>query len=250
MRIFFNVLTIMLFALPYNVNAQVDTTYKFYDENWKECNKDSAYYYSKVFVEANSWHRQDFYVSNNQIQMDGYGEDSTVSKRKGSFKYYYISGSLKSETLYSNYRKKSSTMYYENGQKKYSASYDTTGYEMDEQSWMPDGSQNASYTAYRPIRFKEGKSAWIKFLMKNLNVDIPYKNGAPIGKYTVTISFVVSSSGELKNVFAENDPGYGTADEAVRVMKKSSKHWTPLIEDNKIQEKAELRKFTFVVNEQ
>ena len=61
---------------------------------------------------------------------------------------------------------------------------------------------------------------------RTLNRDLPVENGAPAGRYAVTVSFVVSRDGSISDVKAENDPGYGTAEEAVRIIKKGPK-WTP-----------------------
>jgi hypothetical protein len=71
--------------------------------------------------------------------------------------------------------------------------------------------------------FPGGTDAWVKFLSRTLNRDLPVENGAPAGRYAVTVSFVVSRDGSISDVKAENDPGYGTADEAVRVIKKGPK---------------------------
>ena len=65
-----------------------------------------------------------------------------------------------------------------------------------------------------------GLAAWSKYLERNLNRDLPVENGAPPGKYTVIVSFIVSKTGDVSEVAAENDPGYGTKAEAVRVIQK------------------------------
>jgi protein TonB len=55
---------------------------------------------------------------------------------------------------------------------------------------------------------------------------LPVENGAPSGNYRVTVSFIVARDGSISDVRAENDPGYGTAGEAVRVIQKGPK-WIP-----------------------
>lgn len=75
-------------------------------------------------------------------------------------------------------------------------------------------------------KFVGGKEAWAKFLQENLNRDLPVDKGAVPGKYTVVLSFIVDTKGKVSNVEAENDPGYGTAEEAVRVMKLTP-NWIP-----------------------
>jgi protein TonB len=74
--------------------------------------------------------------------------------------------------------------------------------------------------------FPGGTEAWVKFLSRTLNRDLPVENGAPSGRYSVSVSFVVARDGSISDVKAENDPGYGTAAEAVRVIQKGPK-WIP-----------------------
>src|SRR5205085_8232143 len=74
--------------------------------------------------------------------------------------------------------------------------------------------------------FPGGVAAWKRFLERNLNQNILEENGAPPGRYTVVVSFRVDKDGSITEVKAENNPGYGTADEAVRVVKTGPK-WNP-----------------------
>lgn len=75
-------------------------------------------------------------------------------------------------------------------------------------------------------KFPGGFPEWERFLRRNLRNDIPSENGAPAGDYKVIVSFIVDKDGNISEVRAENDPGFGTADEAVRVIKKSNQ-WIP-----------------------
>ena len=78
--------------------------------------------------------------------------------------------------------------------------------------------------------FPGGQQAWFKYLQRNLNSNIPYSKGAPTGKYNVTVSFLVNDDGIVSNVKAENNPGYGTAEEAMRVIQSGPK-WKPAIQN-------------------
>jgi len=80
--------------------------------------------------------------------------------------------------------------------------------------------------------FPGGKAAWIKYLERNLQRDIIMKNGGPRGKYTVVVSFTVDKEGNVSDVEALNDPGYGTKDEAIRVIVKGPK-WLPAVQNGK-----------------
>lgn len=92
---------------------------------------------------------------------------------------------------------------------------------------VPDEETDKIFTSVQiQSTFPGGPEAWAKFLTRTLNRDLPVENGAPAGIYKVIVSFVVSRDGSISDVKAENDPGYGTAAEAVRVIQKGPK-WTP-----------------------
>jgi protein TonB len=80
--------------------------------------------------------------------------------------------------------------------------------------------------------FPGGLPAWTKYLERNLNRDLPVENGAPPGKYTVVVSFIVSKTGAISDVTAENDPGYGTKAEAIRVITKGPS-WKPAVQNGR-----------------
>lgn len=82
------------------------------------------------------------------------------------------------------------------------------------------------HRAQKPASFPGGTEGWSKYLMNNLDRDLPYKNNAVPGKYIVKLNFVINKNGEIENVIAENNPGYGTATEAIRVIEKGPK-WVP-----------------------
>lgn len=89
---------------------------------------------------------------------------------------------------------------------------------------------------------------WENFLRRNLNNDTPVDNGAPPGQYRVTVSFRVDKQGNVTEVKALNDPGYGTAAEAVRAIKASGK-WEPGIQNNQKVISRKKQAIVFVVQE-
>lgn len=99
-----------------------------------------------------------------------------------------------------------------------------------------------------PASFPGGFKAWQEYLTKNLDVDVPVKNGAPPGKYNVTLRFLVDEQGGLSNIVAENDPGYGTAAEAVNLIKKGP-GWMPAKQNGKNVKYWMKQNITFVVSE-
>lgn len=96
--------------------------------------------------------------------------------------------------------------------------------------------------------FPGGEAAWRNYLSKNLDTNTPIDNGAPGGKYTVTVKFVVSRDGSLSDVTCENDPGFGMCQEAIRVIKKT-KNWTPAIQNGRNVNAYRRQPITWVVEE-
>jgi protein TonB len=67
---------------------------------------------------------------------------------------------------------------------------------------------------------------WKKFLETNLNGEVPVNNGAPAGRYSVVIRFVVDTDGSISGITPLTAHGYGLEEEGVRVIKKAKK-WEP-----------------------
>ncbi|MFL9481473.1 energy transducer TonB [Chitinophagaceae bacterium LWZ2-11] len=89
---------------------------------------------------------------------------------------------------------------------------------------------------YRTVQieaeFPGGKEAWRKYLERNLNNTLPSENGAAVGLYSVDLSFVVDKEGNISDIQVEHDPGFGTKEEAIRILKKSPK-WNAAIQNGR-----------------
>jgi len=78
----------------------------------------------------------------------------------------------------------------------------------------------------KPASFPGGVAGWQSFLANNLHASVVSEKGGPAGIYKVDLLFSVDEEGNISNIRIMQDPGYGTAEEAVRVMEKSPK-WVP-----------------------
>lgn len=74
--------------------------------------------------------------------------------------------------------------------------------------------------------FPGGPPNWKIFLQTNLNANVPVKNKAPVGKYTVIIQFIVDKSGKTSDFRALTNHGFGMEGECIRVLKLSPP-WIP-----------------------
>ena len=108
-----------------------------------------------------------------------------------------------------------------------------TGYKIDAQELVEKYPTLVTVTNYQknvtritPPQFPGGDDAWVKHLKENLNHNIPLERGGPEGKYIVVLSFLVEEDGTVSNIEAKTNPGYGTAEEAIRVI-KNGPNWIP-----------------------
>jgi protein TonB len=80
--------------------------------------------------------------------------------------------------------------------------------------------------------FPGGDSKWRQYLERNANGQVATDNGAPEGTYTTVVQFVVDKEGNISDVRALTNHGYGMEQEAMRVIKKGPK-WNPAIQNGR-----------------
>lgn len=91
-----------------------------------------------------------------------------------------------------------------------------------------------------------GIAAWRKFLERTLNPDVPLKNGAPAGYYTILVRFIVSKTGEVTEVKPLTNYGYGMEEEVIRTMNKAG-NWNPGEQNKRLVNSYHTQPITFVV---
>ncbi|OYU55561.1 MAG: hypothetical protein CFE25_11640 [Chitinophagaceae bacterium BSSC1] len=99
-----------------------------------------------------------------------------------------------------------------------------------------------------PAMFPGGMSAWNKYLGRNLSNEFLIKQNAPPGTYKAVVNFLVDSEGNVSQVNAVNNPGYGVKEEAEKLIKKGPK-WKPAVQNGKIVASEVNQSITFSVPE-
>lgn len=91
---------------------------------------------------------------------------------------------------------------------------------------------------------------WIDHLTKNLQpyIEKAAKKRMKAGTYTVNVRFLVEKDGSINYVEALDDPGYGLAKAAVKVLKTGPK-WTPGEMNGKKVRSYHTQPITFVIQE-
>lgn len=141
--------------------------------------------------------------------------------KNGGLSYYTIKDSLQDTYQTYSYDENANLTgeVFFKGQKGVLKTYDKTGVQND--SLFTREEKEAS--------FPGGEDSWRTYLRKNLNANTPVDNGAPSGKYTVIIKFIVTKDGSLADVLAETSKGYGMEKEAIRIIKNGPK-WIPALQ--------------------
>lgn len=102
----------------------------------------------------------------------------------------------------------------------------------------------------KEARFPGGPKGWENFLRANLDANVPVDNGAPSGRYTVFVEFIVDTAGKASAFKPLTKLGYGLEQEVVRILKKSG-DWEPAVLEGGTKVKAYRKQpVTFVVFEE
>ncbi len=94
--------------------------------------------------------------------------------------------------------------------------------------------------------FPGGSAAFLQFLQKNLDANVPVKNRAKAGMYTVIVRFIVGKDGKCSDFAAETKFGRGMEKEVIRVLKLSP-DWIPAQQDGKTVRAYRRQPVTFAV---
>ncbi|MEI9809185.1 MAG: M56 family metallopeptidase [Bacteroidota bacterium] len=97
--------------------------------------------------------------------------------------------------------------------------------------------------------FPGGKDQWVKFLQRNLNSLVPVDKGAPAGKYTVYAQFIVDKEGNISDIKALTQHGFGMEEEVIRVLKTGPK-WIPGKLNGETVKAFKKQPVTFVIEEE
>ena len=83
------------------------------------------------------------------------------------------------------------------------------------------------------------------FLKETFVLMLTTENGAPDGQFTIWVLFVVDKEGNVSDLKALTNHGYGMEDEAVRVIKKGPQ-WKPTIQNGRNVKAYRKQSITFI----
>ena len=185
----------------------------------------------------------------NKLKSENVSND-ILTKGFATYKRYYDNGTIEDSIYVSDSGKiYKSYHFYETGNLYVNTSFNNADKKFVVKRFSESGNIIPDFIDRKAPQFPNGIRGWQIYLERNLNRDLPVVNGAPPGKYTVTLNFLVNKNGNVEDVVAENNPGYGIMEEAIRIIKNSPK-WEPGIEYGKVAEYHHKQGITFVVSQQ
>ncbi|TDH27353.1 energy transducer TonB [Segetibacter sp. 3557_3] len=97
-------------------------------------------------------------------------------------------------------------------------------------------------------KYPGGLAGWKRYLERNLNAQVAYDEGAPVGRYTVTVQFIVDREGNISNVRAIDVPMECRAcgAEAVKVILRGGR-WEPAVQNGRKVTYQAIQHITFEV---
>jgi antitoxin component YwqK of YwqJK toxin-antitoxin module len=154
------------------------------------------------------------------VSSSGYWISDTL--KKGRWNYYFPNG------------KQKATEDYVEGKRIAASCYDSAG------NRLPDGECVESEAQF--------KKNWAQYMAKTLNANVAANNGAPTGKHTVIIQFVIDKDGSISDIKRMTNFGYGMEEEVERVI-KTAPQWIPAKRFGQPVKAYRLQPITFVVEE-
>lgn len=220
---------------------------KYYDSSWSQTTKESAFYSAEFNRHGNLYKCTAYWVNPKQLNGVGFFADTSLSKPRKLMVNYYQGGQMQDSTWYD-----------ERGQVKFAYHYYPTGKLLARHFYEPSNNKEITegfdqkgkiiknFIYAKEAEFPDGGNAWLHFVSKNVNTQVPIKNGAPNGTYKVVILFVVDKNGETTNFKPETNHGYGMEEEAIRVLRNSPR-WDPLISLGEPKNAYRRQPVTFIV---
>jgi hypothetical protein len=223
------------------VIAQDNTFVIYYDSLWGKVPKENAFFYTQFTKRVGFYQCSSYWARSGKLFCTSAYADTAYRSGIGNFgraigtiKSYYENGVLSDSILADEHGGHSQQWHYNvKGIPELYTYYDKVNEKLVGQCYDSVGNKIPGYFTYQEVaKFPGGTTAWTRYLVSHLKIKIPALNKAPTGLYTVVVSFLVNKEGKIVEVKAENNPGFGTAEEAVRVI-ENGPSWVPAIQNDK-----------------
>jgi len=221
-------LSTCLLACTMLVNAQEAAVTKYFDSTWVAAPKEKAIYYTQFVKHDTAYQVTSYWLGSGKVKSKGIFADTNFNRQIGSRVVFYENGFV-SDSLIVDKNGIQTHLYHYNeaGKPVEHIFYNKPADNFLSEKYDDNGKRIPGTTVYlEAAKFPGGAEGWMAYLTKHLKAKTIAKRKAPPGLYTVVVTFLVDTNGKISEVVADNDPGYGSAEEAVRVI-KDGPDWIP-----------------------
>jgi hypothetical protein len=227
-------------------NAQVDTVFTYYNTTGKVDTKEMSLRYIKKYQSGELWVTEFYQTYKDVLTSRSTYLDKACTIANGNIDDFYENGAIKCSFNLVKNQHVWLKYFYPNGTLNSIGFYDAKGNLVKQEGYDTSGKIIKGYIIARMSDFKGGPKGWADYLSTHLDADVPKKNNAPTGTYSVMLSFMIEADGRVTRITAETDPGYGTKEEAIRVLKNGPK-WLPAIQNNQFVMSSRKQVISFLV---
>jgi len=81
-----------------------------------------------------------------------------------------------------------------------------------------------------PIEANTNEKAWAEHIKRKTQLPDSITKNIPAGTYMITVQFVIDTHGSIGQIKALNDPGYGLALNAEKIISTYKGEWSPAVQ--------------------
>ena len=89
--------------------------------------------------------------------------------------------------------------------------------------------------------------AWTEHVRKNTQLPDSALQNIPSGTYKINVQFIVDKHGDIGQVKAKNDPGYGLAKRAEKIISSYKGTWQPASQCGRLVNAYKVQPITFII---
>jgi TonB family protein len=136
MKVQMTLLILIIFLIP----AVAQKVERYYDWNWRPAESNTARFIAITNKQDSLWHRQDYFLQERRLQMDGFYRDEDTKTEQGLFRYYHANGQLESTGSYTNGKRQGVWLrYHSSGMMRDSVTYNNGNVVGVRLGWHPNG---------------------------------------------------------------------------------------------------------------
>lgn len=100
------------------------------------------------------------------------------------------------------------------------------------------------------INVSTDRRIWNEHIRKAINLPDSVKKNIPVGTYKVDVQFIIDVHGNIEQVKAKNDPGFGLARLAEKAVSGYKGSWRSAVQCGRNVKSYPIQSVTFVINPQ